>query len=71
MIFIRKKKLLKQLEEWQVSIRTSNQNVKKKFIKEKKDRQARDMQLYEDGNDNAFNYIIGKIERNELWKQLK
>jgi len=66
MIFIRKKKLLKQLEEWQVSIRTSNQNVKKKFIKEKKDRQARDMQLYEDGNDNAFNYIIGKIERNEL-----
>ena len=63
MIFIRKKKLLKQLEEWQTDIRKSNQNVKKKFIKEKKDRQARDMQLYEDGNDNAFNYIIGKIRR--------
>ena len=63
MIFIRKKKLLKQLEEWQVEIRTSNQNAKKKFIKEKKDRLARDMQLYEDGNDNAFNLIIGRIRR--------
>lgn len=63
MIFIRKKKLLKQLEEWQVEIRTSNQNAKKKFIEEKKDRLARDMQLYEDGNDNAFNLIIGRIRR--------
>lgn len=66
MIFIRKKKLLNQLAEWQTGIRKSNQNVKKKFIEEKKDRLARDMQLYEDGNYNAFNYIIGKIERNEL-----
>lgn len=63
MIFIRKKKLLKQLEEWQIEIRTSNQNIKKKFIEEKKDRQARDMQLYEDGNDNAFNLIKGRIRR--------
>lgn len=63
MIFIRKKKLLKQLEEWQVEIRTSNQNAKKKFIEEKKDRLARDMQLYEDGNDNAFNLIMGRIRR--------
>lgn len=66
MIFIRKKKLLNQLAEWQTGIRKSNQLAKKKFIEEKKDRQARDMQLYEDGNDNAFNYIIGKIKRNEL-----
>lgn len=66
MIFIRKKKLLNQLAEWQKGIRKSNQLAKKKFIEEKKDRLARDMQLYEDGNDNAFNYIIGKIERDEL-----
>lgn len=63
MIFIRKKKLLKQLEEWQMETRTSNQNVKKKFIEEKKERNARDWQFYEDGNDNAFNFIIGRIRR--------
>jgi transcription initiation factor TFIIIB Brf1 subunit/transcription initiation factor TFIIB len=63
MFLIRKKKLLQELEEWQKEIRISNQNVKKKFIEEKKDRQARDMQLYEDGNDNAFNLIKGRIGR--------
>ena len=63
MFLIRKKKLLQELEEWQKEIRISNQNVKKKFIEEKKDRQARDMQLYEEGNDNAFNLIKGRIRR--------
>jgi transcription initiation factor TFIIIB Brf1 subunit/transcription initiation factor TFIIB len=63
MFLIRKKKLLQELEEWQKEIRISNQNVKRKFIEEKKDRQARDMQLYEDGNDNAFNLIKGRIGR--------
>ena len=62
-MFISRKKLIKLLKEKQLEIRKSNQSIKIKCI-EKKDKQgARDWQFYEDGNDNAFNYIIGLFSR--------
>lgn len=62
-MFIRRKKLIALLKKWQLDIRQSNQICKQQFIKEKKNQQAGDMQLYEDGNDNAFNYIISKLNK--------
>lgn len=62
-MLIRKKKLIKILEQKQLEIRKSNQNVKKKYIEQKDERNARDWQFYEDGNDNAFNYIISLLKR--------
>lgn len=62
-MFVRKKKLIKLLKEKQLEVRKSNQICKQKNIDEKDNRGARDWQFYEDGNDNAFNYIIGMIKR--------
>lgn len=62
-MFIRRKKLIELLKRKQLEIRKSNQSVKQKYIKEKNNQGARDMQFYEDGNDNAFNYIISLLKR--------
>lgn len=58
-IFIRRKKLIELLKEKQREVRERNQIAKQNCIKEKDEQGARDWQFYEDGNDNAFNYIIG------------
>ena len=62
-MFISRKKLIKLLKEKQLEIRKSNQSIKIKCIEKKDNQGARDWQFYEDGNDNAFNYIIGLLSR--------
>lgn len=62
-MFISRKKLIKLLKEKQLEIRKSNQSIKIKCIENKDKQGARDWQFYEDGNDNAFNYIIGLLSR--------
>lgn len=57
---------LKLVKEKQLEIRMSNQEIKKSYChknNEKDDRRARNLQFYEDGNDNAFNWIISKLEK--------
>ena len=63
MLFIRKKKLIKIISQAQKETRKTIQDIKKDYIKEKNDRKSRDMQLYEDGNDNAYNYILYIINK--------
>ena len=65
-MFIRRKKLIKLLKEKQKSIRIENQSCKARFRIEKKYEIAKCMQFYEDGNDNAFNYIISMLESKEI-----
>ena len=62
-MFIRRKKLIKLLKEKQKLIREENQYCKEKCRNEKKYELAKCMQYYEDGNDNAFNYIISILEK--------
>ncbi len=65
-MFIRKKKLLKMLEEEQKRINEQNRKIKLEYCNKYdaiSQRKARDWQFFEDGNDNAFNFIIGRINR--------
>lgn len=65
-MFIRKKKLLKMLKEEQKRINEENRKVKLEYWNKNDEiskRKARDWQFFEDGNDNAFNFIIGRINR--------
>lgn len=62
-MFIRKKKLIKMLKEMQFQVRRENNIIKQGYIAEENMRQARDMQFYGDGNDNAFNWIIRRLEK--------
>lgn len=62
-MFIRKKKLIKMLKEMRFQVRRENNIIKQGYIAEEKMQQARDMQFYEDGNDNAFNWIIRRLEK--------
>ena len=62
-MFIRKKKLIKMLKEKQLEIRNRNKDIKDDYA-EKQDRNAlRYWNGYEDGNDNAFNWIIRRLEK--------
>lgn len=62
-MFIRKKKLIEMLKEKQLQIRKENQTIKANYISKKNIGSAVNWQFYEDGNDNAFNWIIGRLER--------
>lgn len=59
-LFISKKKLIKLIKDTQLEIRNRNKKVKEMCENKEK---ARDWQFYEDGNDNAFNCLLGRIER--------
>ena len=59
-IFISKKKLIKLIKDTQQEIRYSNEKVKEMYMNKEK---AVQWQYYIDGNDNAFNCLLGKIER--------
>jgi len=62
-MFIRRKKLIKLLKEKQKLIREENQYCKEQSRIKKDYEQAKCIQYYEDGNDNAFNYIISILEK--------
>lgn len=62
-MFIRKKKLLKLIKEKQQEIARRNKNIKGKYAKENNSNALRFWNGYDQGNDNAFNWIIGKLER--------
>jgi len=65
-MFIRRKKLIKLLKEKQIIIRKENQYCKGQSRNKKDYEQAKCMQYYEDGNDNAFNYIISLLESKKI-----
>lgn len=59
-LFISKKKLIKLIKDTQLEIRYSNEKVKEMYMNKEK---AVQWQYYIDGNDNAFNLLLGRIER--------
>lgn len=70
-MFIRKKKLLNLIKEKQLEIRERNRTIKEEYAKENNSNALRFWNGYDQGNDNAFNWIIGKLERKKIKKRKK
>ena len=62
-MFIRKKKILKLLKEKQLEIRNRNKDIKNDYAEKNDSDALRFWNGYEQGNDNAFNWIIGRLEK--------
>lgn len=62
-MFITKNKLLKMIINKKNEIIKSKKDLRSRYFKNGKTREARDMNFYIDGAENVFDWIIGILEK--------